>query len=179
VLPDSPSDPPSSAPPRAPSSTAAQAADILALGRAVLEVIARALRSSPEVRSNRLMARWPLDLEDLLLELRLLQTELPISELAIRLGVSAAQLRSTALRLQRLQLVKVTPSGLSLTAGGRQKLARLEAARGAVLQRIARGIESLDSEDLEMVTTALRELLDNAERVVDEHLGHRRGSKRP
>jgi Mn-dependent DtxR family transcriptional regulator len=151
--------------------TAAQAADILALGRAALDVIGRALRSSSEVRANRVMARWPLDLEDLLLELEPMQTETPITELAARLGVSTAQLRSTALRLQRLALVKVSSAGVSLTATGRQKLARLEMARAAVLRKIARGFEALDTERSRVVIEALGALLDQAERVVEEQLG--------
>src|SRR5687768_2009393 len=133
------------------SGSAAQAADILALGRAALDVIGRALRSSPEVRSNRVMARWPLDLEDLLLELEPMQVETPITELAARLGVSTAQLRSTALRLQRLALVRVSSAGVSLTPTGRQKLARLEMARAAVLRRIARGLEAIDGDRSKMV----------------------------
>jgi Mn-dependent DtxR family transcriptional regulator len=155
------------------SVAAARAADILALGRAALDVIGRALRSSPEVRSNRVMARWPLDLEDLLLELEPMQQETPITELAARLGVSTAQLRSTALRLQRLALVKVSSAGVSLTATGRQKLARLEMARAAVLRRIARGFEVLDNDRSRVVIEALGALLEQAERVVDEQLGSR------
>src|SRR5262245_33690158 len=151
--------------------SAAQAADILALGRAALDVIGRALRSSPEVRSNRVMARWPLDLEDLLLELEPMQQETPITELAARLGVSTAQLRSTALRLQRLALVRVSSAGVSLTGTGRQKLARLEMARAAVLRRIARGFEALENDRSKVVIEALGALLEQAERVVEEQLG--------
>jgi hypothetical protein len=165
---------------RNPSGTgsAAQAADILALGRAALDVIGRALRSSPEVRSNRVMARWPLDLEDLLLELEPMQQETPITELAARLGVSTAQLRSTALRLQRLALVKVSSAGVSLTATGRQKLARLEMARAAVLRKIARGFEAFDGEKSKMMIQALSALLEQAERVVEDQLGTKPDSKR-
>jgi hypothetical protein len=160
--------------------SAARAADILALGRAALDVIGRALRSSPEVRANRVMARWPLDLEDLLLELEPMQVETPITELASRLGVSTAQLRSTALRLQRLALVRVSSAGVSLTATGRQKLARLEMARAAVLRRIARGIESLDSDRSKTVMDALGTLLEHAESIVEEQLGARpRAERRP
>jgi hypothetical protein len=155
------------------TSGAAQAADILALGRAALDVIGRALRSSPEVRANRVMARWPLDLEDLLLELEPMQVETPITELAARLGVSTAQLRSTALRLQRLALVKVSSAGVALTATGRQKLARLEMARAAVLRRIARGLDSSDSDRSKLVIDALGVLIDQAERVVEEQLGQK------
>src|SRR5205085_5710238 len=68
-LTDSAHNPPQAQARSTSTSGAAQAADILALGRAALDVIGRALRSSPEVRANRVMARWPLDLEDLLLEL--------------------------------------------------------------------------------------------------------------
>lgn len=165
---------------RSPSNTgsAAQAADILALGRAALDVIGRALRSSPEVRSNRVMARWPLDLEDLLLELEPMQQETPITELAARLGVSTAQLRSTALRLQRLALVKVSSAGVSLTATGRQKLARLEMARAAVLRKIARGFEGFDAERSKMMIQALGALLEQAERVVEDQLGAKPEAKR-
>jgi Mn-dependent DtxR family transcriptional regulator len=160
------------------SGTAAQAADILALGRAALDVIGRALRSSPEVRANRVMARWPLDLEDLLLELEPMQSETPITELAARLGVSTAQLRSTALRLQRLALVKVSSAGVSLTATGRQKLARLEMARAAVLRRIARGLEGIENGRSKVVIEALGALLEQAERVVEEQLGAKPDSRR-
>lgn len=161
--------------PRTPgaSGSAAQIADILALGRAALDAIGRALRSSPEVRANRVMARWPLDLEDLLLELEPIQAETPITELAARLGVSTAQLRSTALRLQRLALVRVSSAGVALTAGGRQKLARLEMARAAVLRRIARGLDMLDTDRSKVVLGALGVLIDQAERVVEEQLGQR------
>jgi hypothetical protein len=162
------------------SSGAAQAADILALGRAALDVIGRALRSSPEVRANRVMARWPLDLEDLLLELEPMQNETPITELAARLGVSTAQLRSTALRLQRLALVKVSSAGVALTATGRQKLARLEMARAAVLRRIARGLETIQNDRSRMVIEALGVLIEQAERVVEEQLGQKpRIDRRP
>lgn len=155
------------------SGSAARAADILALGRAALDVIGRALRSSPEVRANRVMARWPLDLEDLLLELEPMQVETPITELAGRLGVSTAQLRSTALRLQRLSLVKVSSAGVALTPGGRQKLARLEMARAAVLRRIAHGLEALDPERSKLVLESLEVLIDHAEQVVDEQVHDR------
>lgn len=174
--------PPPGPPPRAPSSSshAARAADTLALGRAALDVIGRALRSAPEVRANRVMSRWPLDLEDLLLELEPTQVETPITDLAGRLGVSTAQLRSTALRLQRLGLVKVSPAGVSLTPTGRQKLARLEMARASVLRRIASGMAAVDADRSEHVLEALRVLIDQAERVVEEQLGAKpREDRRP
>lgn len=164
--------------PSTPGASAAQAADILALGRAALDAIGRALRSAPEVRANRVMARWPLDLEDLLLELEPMQVETPITELAARLGVSTAQLRSTAIKLQRLSLVKVSSAGVALTATGRQKLARLELARAAVLRRIARGLDELDSARSKMVIEALNALLDHAERIVEEQLGQRPSADR-
>ncbi|MCK6547348.1 hypothetical protein L6R52_15980 [Myxococcota bacterium] len=122
------------------------------------------------MRANRVMARWPLDLEDLLLELEPMQVETPITELAGRLGVSTAQLRSTALRLQRLSLVKVSSAGVALTPSGRQKLARLEMARAAVLRRIARGLESLDAERSKLVLESLEVLIEHAELVVDEQV---------
>lgn len=172
---DPPGDPTRDPAPRSPSagSSAAKAADILALGRAALDAIGRALRSAPEVRANRVMARWPLDLEDLLLELQPTQLETPITELAARLGVSTAQLRSTALRLQRLALVKVSSAGVSLTATGRQKLARLEMARASVLRRIARGLEVIDPDRSKLVIEALGAVLDHAERAIEEQLGQR------
>lgn len=155
--------------------SAAQLADILALGRAVLDTIGRALRSAPEVRANRVMARWPVDLEDLLLELEPMQAETPITELAARLGVSTAQLRSTALRLQRLSLVKVSSEGVSLTATGRQKLARLEMARAAVLRRIATGLQDLPAEHADLVIRFLSTVMDRADDVIEGQLGHRSG----
>ena len=159
-------------PDRAPSG-AAHAGDILALVRAALDGVNRALRTAPEVRANRLMARVPVDMEDVLLELEPMQAETPISELASRLGVSPAQLRSTALRLQRLSLLKVSPEGVSLTGAGRQKLARLEMARAAVLRRVAGDLESLPPADARLVLRFLARLLDRSEAVVDHHLGVR------
>ncbi len=163
------------APVESTSGSPAQVADILALGRAALDAIGRALRSAPEVRANRVMARWPVDLEDLLLELEPMQAETPITELAARLGVSTAQLRSTALRLQRLSLVRVSSEGVSLTASGRQKLARLEMARAAVLRRIATGLETLDADDAKLVIGFLGTVIDRADVVVEGQLGHRSG----
>jgi hypothetical protein len=126
------------------------------------------------------MARWPLDLEDLLLELEPMQVETPITELAARLGVSTAQLRSTALRLQRLALVRVSSAGVALTPMGRQKLARLEMARAAVLRRIARGLENVDPDRSRQVIDALGVLIEQAERVVEEQLGQKpRADRRP
>jgi hypothetical protein len=156
--------------------TPAQLADILALSRAALDAIGRALRSAPEVRANRVMARWPVDLEDMLLELEPMQAETPITELAARLGVSTAQLRSTALRLQRLSLVRVSSEGVSLTATGRQKLARLEMARAAVLRRIATGMDGLDVENAKLLIDFLGSIIDRADTVVEGQLGHRSGS---
>jgi hypothetical protein len=153
----------------------AQLADILALGRAALDAIGRALRSAPEVRANRVMARWPVDLEDLLLELEPMQAETPITELAARLGVSTAQLRSTALRLQRLSLVRVSSEGVSLTATGRQKLARLEMARAAVLRRISVGLETLPADNAKLLIDFLATVIDRADTVVEGQLGHRPG----
>jgi Mn-dependent DtxR family transcriptional regulator len=147
------------------------AADILALSRAAYDLVARALRSAPEVRANRVMARWPIDLEDLLLELEPMQSETPIHKLASRLGVSSAQLRSTALRLQRLSLVKVSSEGVSLTGSGRQKLARLEMARAAVLRRIASTLDGVSPEEAQLVTRLLAGLVDHAEDVIEEQLG--------
>lgn len=146
---------------------------MLALGRAALDAIGRALRSAPEVRANRVMARWPVDLEDLLLELEPMAAETPITELAARLGVSTAQLRSTALRLQRLSLVKVSSEGVSLTATGRQKLARLEMARAQVLQRVAGSLDSLPRDHADLVIKFLTSVIDQADSVVDGQLGRR------
>ena len=152
---------------------AAHAADILALGRAVLDVIGRALRSAPEIRENRLMSRWPLNLEDVLMELELepMSTEMSIADLSTRLGASTAQLRSTALRLQRMSLVKVSPEGVSLTPLGRQRLAYLEMARAAVLRRIAEGLDTLSDDESKRVIELLRTLIDRVDAVVDEQLG--------
>ena len=147
---------------------AAYAADILALSRATIEAMHRALRSAPEVRRNRVMTRCPLDLEDVLFELETTASETDIGVLAARLGVSSAQLRSTGLRLQRMGLVRVTHRGLFLTHQGRQKLARLEDARATVLRRIAEGIEEPLSEgEARQVIRFLRVLLDRAESVVE------------
>ena len=156
--------------PRSPSG-AAHAADILALGRATFDGLTRALRTAPEVRANRVMSRVPVDVEDVLMELEPMAAETPITELASRLGVSAAQLRSTALRLQRLSLVKVSPDGVSLTGAGRQKLARLEMARAAVLRRVAGDLESLPAEHAKLVLSFLSRLIDRTERVVEDHVG--------
>ncbi len=153
------------------ASGAANAADILAMARATLDSVTRAIRTAPEVRSNRLISRVPVDIEDVLMELEPMQAETPISELAGRLGVSAAQLRSTALRLQRLGLVKVAPPGVSLTASGRQKLARLEMARASVLRRLAANLHKLPAEHAELVLTILADLLDRTDEVVEQHLG--------
>ena len=147
------------------------AADILALSRAAYDAVSRALRSAPEVRANRVMARWPVDLEDLLLELEPMQAETPIHKLAARLGVSSAQLRSTALRLQRLSLVKVSSEGVALTALGRQKLARLEMARAAVLRRIATNLEGVSAADAQLIQKVLAALVDHTEEVIDGQLG--------
>lgn len=150
---------------------AAYAADILALSRATIDAMHRALRSSPEVRENRVMSRWPLDLEDVLLELEPTAKETSISSLASRLGVSTAQLRSTALRLQRMSLVKVNSDGVSLTHQGRQKLAKLEMARAKVLRRIAEGLDApLSESEAIQVISFLNVLLERAEAVVETQL---------
>lgn len=163
-------DGPKTVPARAPSG-AAHAADILALARATLDGVSRALRTAPEVRANRLMARAPVDIEDVLMELQPMQAETSITELAGRLGVSPAQLRSTALRLQRLGLVKVSPDGVALTGTGRQKLARLEMARAAVLRRLAVNLDELPAEQARMVLSMLSGLLERTEDVVERHIG--------
>lgn len=151
---------------------ASYSADILALSRAAIEAMHRALRSAPEVRENRVMSRWPVDLEDLLFELEPTSAETSISDLAARLGVSTAQLRSTALRLQRMSLVRVNEDGVGLTVQGRQKLARLEQARATVLRRIADGIESpLSESEAQQVMRFLRLLADRAEAVLETQLG--------
>lgn len=156
--------------PREPSG-AAHAADILALARATLDSVTRAMRTAPEVRANRLMARVPVDMEDVLLELEPMQEQTSIVELAGRLGVSPAQLRSTALRLQRLALVKVSPEGVALTATGRSKLARLEMARAAVLRRLAGDLDQLPPAEARLVLRFLSQLLDRTEEITEGHLG--------
>lgn len=159
---------------------AAYTADILALSRATIETMHRALRSAPEVRENRVMSRWPIDLEDVLFELEPTCAETSISELAARLGVSTAQLRSTALRLQRMSLVRVSTEGVGLTPQGRQKLARLEAARASVLRRIASGMEAPLSEDeAQQVIRFLHVLLARAEEVLETQLGQADPPRRP
>lgn len=151
--------------------SAAEAADLLALARAALEVIGRAIKSSPEVRESRVLSRWPVDLEDVLLELEPTLTETSMVELAGRLGVSAAQLRSTSGRLQRMGLVKVSDAGVALTASGRQKLAKLEMARAAVLRRIAAQLSPLPSRQSRQLITLLEQVIGQTEQVVDKHLG--------
>jgi hypothetical protein len=158
---------------RAPSSPAAQAADILALGRAALDMISRALRSAPEIRASRLAVRWPLDLEELLGELEGEQAGIPITDLAANLGVAIPQLRSTVLRLQRIGLLTVTPNGVALTPAGRQRLIRFDAARANVLRRIAGRLGSPDPERSAVIIDVLKGLLDNVEAVVDEQIAGR------
>jgi hypothetical protein len=76
--------------------------------------------------------------------------------------------------------VKVSSAGVALTATGRQKLARLEMARAAVLRRIARGLEMIESDRSKLVIEALGVLIDQAERVVEEQLGQKpRLERRP
>lgn len=169
---------PAAARPATPRAGAAYAADILALGRAALDVVGRAFRTAPEIRDSRVMARGPVDLEDLLLELEPMSAETPITELAARLGVSTAQLRSTALRLQRLSLVKVSSEGVSLTGAGRQKLARLETARTTVIRRIAGDLENMPPEHARLLIQALGTLIDRSEGVVEQHLGTRADKNR-
>lgn len=150
--------------------TAAEAADLLALSRATLEVIERAIRSAPEVRESRVLSRWPLDLEDVLLELEPMMAQTPLLDLAARLGVSSAQIRSAVLRLQRMGLARVTGDGVSLTATGRQKLARLEVARAAVLRRIASRLEPLAGSESRQLIAMLTDLIGRTEKLVEEHL---------
>ena len=152
------------------SGSAAQAADILALGRAVMDAIERAIRIAPEVRSARVMARWPLEPEVLLLELEPMQAETSLAALATRLGVSSPQLRSTALRMQRLGLVRVSPEGVALTPAGRQRLARLERARAVVLRRIAPNLDQLPAASARHFIELLGAVLEQAERVGEENL---------
>ncbi len=150
---------------------AAAVADILALGRAALDAVSRAMRTSPEMRLNRVVARAPVDLEDLLFELEPMQKETPIAQLAVRLGVSSPQLRSMALRLQRLALVKVTVDGVALTPAGRLKLARIEEARSVVLRRVgAELLPSLSASEAEHVISFLQYLATRAEVVAEEQL---------
>jgi hypothetical protein len=149
--------------------SAAQAADLLALGRAALEAITRAVRTAPEVRSARVMTRWPLDLEELLLELEPMQAETPLGALALRLGVPSAQLRATALKLQRLGLVRVTEEGIAVTAQGRHRLARLEEAQATVLRRVAQHLGGMSNDDGRRLLEQLRAVIEAAEAMVDEH----------
>lgn len=145
----------------------AESADLLALGRAAVEAVHRALRSSPEVRESRVHSRGPIDLEDLLLEIDVTAAETPWEDLIARLGVSLAPLRSTALRLQRMSLVRVSDVGVGLTAQGRQKVGRLEAARAAALRRLASGIaRPLTEDEGRHLRICLGLLLEGAEAVL-------------
>ncbi|MEQ9499811.1 MAG: hypothetical protein RIT81_23230 [Deltaproteobacteria bacterium] len=148
--------------------SAAQAADVLAMARAALDGVERALRSAPEVQASRVMSRWPLSLEDLLLELEPTADQTPLRELAPRLGVSVGQVRSTALRLQRMGMVKVTSDGVAMTSAGRSKMARLDAARSAVLRRLAERLEPLSSGDSDQLLALLVDLVGGIDRFVNE-----------
>ena len=117
------------------------------------------------------MARWPLDLEALMLEFEPTATVTPIASIAARMGASVAQLRATTHRLQRMGLVTVAGDGLSLTPQGRQKLARLEAARSAVLRRLAGSMDTLTPEHARLLLSLLGKLIDRSEAVVREQLG--------
>jgi hypothetical protein len=149
---------------------AAQAADIMALGRAAIEAVGRALRSAPEVQAARVLARRAVDLGDLLLELETLADTTPIADLAARLGVSSAALRTAALELQRLGLARVQAEGVGLTATGRQRLARLDAARAAVLRRVAPRLDGLSETDGAQVIAFLHQLVARAEGAVEDNL---------
>lgn len=150
-------------------SASARTADILALGRATLEALHRALRTAPEVRENRLMARWPVDLEDVLFELEPTNSETGYTELAARIGGTPAQIRSTAQRLQRMGLVQLSEHGVGLSPQGRQKVARLEAARAAVLRRIAGGMDvPLSEPEANSVLALLRQLLERTEFILEQ-----------
>ncbi len=150
--------------PRSP----AQAADLLAMARAALDGVERAIRSAPEVQANRVMSRWPLALEDLLLALDPTADETPLKELAPRLGVSAGQVRSTALRLQRMGMVKVSAETIAMTSAGRSKMARLDAARSAVLRRLAARLEPLSSGESEQLLALLVDLVGGIDQFVAE-----------
>ena len=63
---------------------AAYTGDILALSRATIDAVGRAMRTSPEVRDARVMARWPLDLEALMLELEPMAPETSLAAVAGR-----------------------------------------------------------------------------------------------
>lgn len=154
-------------PTEAPRS-AAQAADLLAMARAALDGLERAIRSAPEVQASRVMSRWPLAVEDLLLELEPTSDETPLRELAPRLGVSVGQVRTTALRLQRMGMVKVTADSVVMTSSGRSKMARLDAARSAVLRRLAARLEPLSSGESEHLLQLLGDLVGGIDQFVAE-----------
>lgn len=160
---------PSSTAASIPGCSAGQAADILALGRAVFEAIERALSTAPEVRANRVTARWSKAPEELLSELERAQGDTPISVLAASLGVSTPMLRSGVLRLQRISLVKLSSGGVSITPQGRQRLARLELAKAAALRRIARGLTDLDGPRSQLLIEVLGTVLEEAENAILEH----------
>lgn len=157
--------------------SAAQAADLLAMAAAALEGIGRAMRSAPEVRESRVMSRWPLALEDVLFELEPMATETALATLSPRLGVSVAQVRSAALRLQRMGLVRVGEEGVSLTVSGRQKLARLQAARAAVLRRLAGRLSTMSSDESNKVMGLLEELVGRADTLIEDQLGDTRDAE--
>lgn len=153
---------------------AGQAADILALARAAYDSMSRVLRSAPEVRANRIMSRWPIDVESLLGELEFAGEPLPIAQLGTRLGVSSAQVRSTVLRLQRLGLLDVQGAGVALTGQGRQKLARLEMARTSVIQRLASGLANLSSDEAERLLGSLKQVIEQADGMAELQFGDAR-----
>lgn len=152
-------------------SSTAYAADLLALCRAALEGVNRVLRCAPEVRESRLMARWPVDLEELLLEIEPTATETPFPQLVQRLGCGTSQVKSAVARLQRMNLVDITETGVSLTPHGRQKLARLETARASVLRRLADRLEvELDPAEAVRVLSLLSSLVERTDELSETGL---------
>lgn len=79
-------------------------------------------------------------------------------------------------------LVKVPGDSLALTAQGRQKPARLEMARSAVLRpvlrRLAGGMEALPSGHARLLRSLFGKVIDRSEALVRPHLGPSPGRRR-
>jgi hypothetical protein len=160
--------PPGAAPPQVgPKPVSAETADLVALAGAVLEAVNLAFRTAPEMRSSRVLERWPFDPTDLVVELRAAHGEVPFRALATRLGVSRALLRSTALRLQRMGFVAVKDDAVALSAKGRQRIARFESARSAALQRMLGSLSTMPVGRVRDLIAILRELLERIEESND------------
>lgn len=142
----------------------AHAADLLALGRATLDAVSRLLRNAPEVRAHRVFARWPLEPEDVLVELEPTTAQTSIAALAGRLEVGPGHVRTTSLRLQRMGMVRVAGDAVILTSQGRQKLAQLDQARAAALRRIADGVRlPLTEAEAQLLIRVLHAVLEQVE----------------